>query len=232
MLSPFIENKYKRWYYNIIKNRKQNLYTGYTENHHIIPKCMGGSNDEFNRVKLTAREHFICHFLLLKMLPKGKDRNNMILAVSRMSSGTNGIWAGIRYFPKSSKIYETIRKEFSLSNRGKNHPLFGKPMSEETKAKLSASKLKSYEDGTLAKKLSESRKQVLEDGTVAKKISESLKGKAPPNKGKPMSAEQRAKVSAAHKGKTISLEQRALLSAKSKAMWERRRKQKEDTLKV
>lgn len=39
---------------------------GYTENHHIIPKCMGGTDDPDNIIKLTARQHFIAHWMLWK----------------------------------------------------------------------------------------------------------------------------------------------------------------------
>jgi hypothetical protein len=41
----------------------------YVERHHIIPKCMGGSNDLDNLVYLTAREHFVAHQLLAKINP-------------------------------------------------------------------------------------------------------------------------------------------------------------------
>ena len=41
----------------------------YTEIHHIIPKCMGGTDDKSNLVKLTAREHYIAHKLLTKIYP-------------------------------------------------------------------------------------------------------------------------------------------------------------------
>ena len=33
----------------------------YYESHHIVPKCISGSDDSNNKVLLTAREHFICH---------------------------------------------------------------------------------------------------------------------------------------------------------------------------
>ena len=36
----------------------------YCERHHIIPKCMGGTNDKGNLIDLYAREHFIAHKLL------------------------------------------------------------------------------------------------------------------------------------------------------------------------
>ena len=41
----------------------------YTEIHHAIPKCMGGTDDETNLVCLTAREHYMAHVLLCKIYP-------------------------------------------------------------------------------------------------------------------------------------------------------------------
>ena len=64
------ENKYLKWYNNIISNAKsQNRYKSkeqYYENHNITPNDFGGSNDESNMILLTAREHYICHYLLTK----------------------------------------------------------------------------------------------------------------------------------------------------------------------
>jgi hypothetical protein len=39
----------------------------YYENHHIIPKHMGGNNEPDNLILLTFREHIIIHFLLWKI---------------------------------------------------------------------------------------------------------------------------------------------------------------------
>lgn len=39
----------------------------YSERHHIIPKSLGGSNRKSNLVRLTAREHFVAHWLLAKI---------------------------------------------------------------------------------------------------------------------------------------------------------------------
>ena len=55
----FLSNKYQTWYYQIINNAKAHPRNGYTENHHIIPSSLGGSDDANNKVKLTAREHFV-----------------------------------------------------------------------------------------------------------------------------------------------------------------------------
>jgi hypothetical protein len=56
----------------------------YTELHHITPKCMGGSNDKDNLVRLTAREHYIAHKLLTKIYP---DNVKLLHAHSMMSAG-------------------------------------------------------------------------------------------------------------------------------------------------
>ena len=40
--------------------------TTYYERHHILPKCMGGV-DENNITYLTPREHYIAHWLLCKI---------------------------------------------------------------------------------------------------------------------------------------------------------------------
>lgn len=93
-----IQNKYTKWYCNIVihaleraSTRKQaKSLLGYVEGHHILPRCfkLGGENDITNIVYLTAREHIICHFLLIKMF---KDKRmyqmmNAIIMFSRTST--------------------------------------------------------------------------------------------------------------------------------------------------
>lgn len=63
----FTQNKYTECYYRIINRAKSRKIDAYTENHHILPKSLGGSNKKDNLVKLTAKEHFVCHRLLVKM---------------------------------------------------------------------------------------------------------------------------------------------------------------------
>ena len=50
---------YQRIYDQIINRAKERTLEGYKEKHHIIPKCMGGSNEKQNLIELTAKEHFI-----------------------------------------------------------------------------------------------------------------------------------------------------------------------------
>ena len=67
---------HQKIYDNLIQKAKSEnrvKYNGvYYENHHIIPKCLGGSDKQYNRVLLTAREHFVCHKLLTYIYPKNK----------------------------------------------------------------------------------------------------------------------------------------------------------------
>lgn len=145
----FLDNKYTRLYYAIIVNASnRNNNNQYVERHHIIPKCLGGSNDKTNIVPLTGREHFICHKLLTKMTV-GPDRKKMLHAA----------WCFIRSSRTqqrkkiTSKQYEIIRQELSqtLSQSRKGINL-GRIVSDETKLKLSkASKGKSKSKETKEK---------------------------------------------------------------------------------
>lgn len=77
----FINNKYKKYYYNIINNSKSRIYDSELhEKHHIIPKSFGGSDDKTNLAILTFREHYICHLLLTKFT-KGKYKSKMTFAL-------------------------------------------------------------------------------------------------------------------------------------------------------
>lgn len=87
-MTIFTENKYTRWYHSIIYRAIARTTIGYSETHHIIPKSLGGSNGPENLVTLTAREHFICHLLLTKMVD-GSARHKMLFALWRMVHGNS-----------------------------------------------------------------------------------------------------------------------------------------------
>ena len=44
----------------------------YYENHHILPRCVGGGEEKENKVLLTAKEHFIVHKLLIYIYPNSR----------------------------------------------------------------------------------------------------------------------------------------------------------------
>ena len=103
-------NKYEKWYSAITDKAKNRTIDGYTETHHIIPHSLGGSDDPANLVDLTAREHFICHWLLTKMYT-GEARGKMINAMYMMRAESPH---QKRYESKiTGRIYETLREEYS-----------------------------------------------------------------------------------------------------------------------
>lgn len=84
----YIQNKYLNWYNSIIsKALSESRFKGttYYENHHILPKSLGGSNSLENFVLLTAREHYICHYLLTKFTTN-KHKQKMHLAFFCMNT--------------------------------------------------------------------------------------------------------------------------------------------------
>lgn len=134
----FNKSKYTNWYYNIINYRLLNPTIG--ETHHIIPKCMNGTNDQSNLVTLTIREHYICHRLLTKMT-SGTTRQKLFLALACF---TKPIQARSLYI--NSRVVEQARVEANLylsSIRKGNatRPAGTYNHSAETKAKQSASAL-------------------------------------------------------------------------------------------
>ena len=101
---------YKKLYDKIIEKRQKDPITeGYSELHHIVPKSLGGSDNPDNLVKLSAREHFICHYLLAKMYDKESfEWYKMNHAFMQMKA--NSVTKD-RYF--NSRLYEALRGNFS-----------------------------------------------------------------------------------------------------------------------
>lgn len=128
---------YIKIYNSIIENAKTKLKEGYTETHHIIPKCMGGTNDPTNLVKLSAREHYICHWLLAKYY----NNKQLWAAFSMMIQSSNKHQRII-----TSRMFERAKIARSIATSGSNNPMYGKPSAckshtEETKEKIRLSKL-------------------------------------------------------------------------------------------
>jgi AraC-like DNA-binding protein len=121
IFTNFIENKYTKWYNEIISGaqKRKNLIDG--ENHHIIPRSIGGNNTMENIVRLTYREHFICHLLLTKMTT-GIGKTKMFFAVNYMTRGTK---ISNRYIP-SSKLVAYSRKCFQEARLGYSHTVDSK----------------------------------------------------------------------------------------------------------
>ena len=113
----------------------------YVERHHIVPRCLGGSNAKSNIVELTGREHFVAHMLLARIHGKG------LWQAAAMMKNKSSVQPGR---VTTSRLYETARKSWADHLRGKPRPEHvvkavrtaktGKKASEETKAKMSATR--------------------------------------------------------------------------------------------
>ena len=137
---------YKKIYDKIIENRKLNpIPKGvYTEVHHIIPRSIGGSDEKSNLIRLSAREHFVCHLLLSEMYPKETFEwyklNHAFLYMCTKGSLNK------RYV--NSRIYELkkhdMRISMSWNQSGDKNSQYGKKKDVTTKEKIKKSLLEFY----------------------------------------------------------------------------------------
>jgi len=120
---------YKTIYDQLIaKAIKREISTKF-DRHHILPKSLGGSNDASNIVKLTPREHYLAHLLLLK-ITSGKDRSKMAFAMFRFSPKGSPKYG-------NSRTYDRTRKMLSSALSGENNPFYGRTLSVEHRRKIS-----------------------------------------------------------------------------------------------
>jgi hypothetical protein len=119
---------YKRIYDLIIEKRKLRSPEGYYENHHIVPKSLSGTDSQENIVALTGREHFICHYLLVKIY-EGTPNFYKLLNAFLMMNGITKYQTG-RYKKISSRTFEYYREHFSkmlsLNQSGDNNSQYNK----------------------------------------------------------------------------------------------------------
>lgn len=102
---------YLRIYTSLIDRAKNRVVSGYTEKHHIVPKCLGGTESPDNLVDLTAREHYIAHWILAKC------HKNYKLIFAWRSMAMNPL--GKRYTSYTFKYAkEAWAREMSDRNKG------------------------------------------------------------------------------------------------------------------
>lgn len=160
----FLDNKYTKTYYNIISisQSRTPLAGAYTEKHHIIPRSLGGSDSANNLTILTAREHLICHKLLVKMTAD-TCRTKMIHALWAMAN------LGKNRTRLSSREFQLVKEARSKKMRGRivsaetrqliSMAALGRARSKETKMKISLA-----HTGVKRKPLSEETKKKISDG--------------------------------------------------------------------
>lgn len=236
----FLQNKYTKFYFLLIESRKlKSTKSDYYEKHHVIPSSLGGLNDQENIVKLTAREHFIAHWLLTKMVYKKHHIAKMITAFTYFTGNKHRgrILSGKQYEiikiirskhkvyyahnPESGKIirlyeFELLPNGF-IKGRGK-----GKPISETHKLAISKAnkgrkktkeEIRKISESNKGKKLSEHHKLVLLNSVKGIKISPETRLKISQSKvGKPRDELTKSKLRDFNLGKHHSEETKALMS--------------------
>lgn len=187
----FLDNKYTKWYKSIVSSAqiRVNLPGTYLERHHIVPRCLGGSNAPANLVDLTAREHFICHLLLVRMTT-GCAKRSMAFAVWAICKLRHAKLQPLRV---RSKTYERIRTDYAVAQ---SQCRKGKLLSQETRAKISRAKT--------GKPLSPAAIAAIRIGIIQR------------YKNAPVTQQTRDKISKIHRGKVLSKETRTKIGAASK----------------
>ena len=196
--------------YNSLIYKRQVIYPltktgdGLIETQHIIPTSCGGPDESWNRVNLTAREHFVAHWLLKKIYDTGKYHNAMVLAFQFMcntktdkASGKN---RGVRC---TSRVYANARYEAGLLN---------KDPERRCKASKTLSNRISITDGTHTRYINKTdlipdgwrRGQPKLSAKTRQKISDSLNRR--PKQKRVVSNETRQKISNSKRGKKYSAE--------------------------
>lgn len=139
LLSISNDNKYAKWYKAIITRayKNQEKFVGYGEKHHVLPKSfkLGGEKDPFNIVKLSAREHYICHLLLARMFT-GRLHFSMVNAAIFLK-GLDAKGAADRRI--NSRLYEALKRELSRLSKTRE-------FSKETLEKMSQSGKKRHKE--------------------------------------------------------------------------------------
>lgn len=151
---------YQKHYDALIERARHRDIEGYSEKHHILPKCLGGSDEPENLVKLTAAEHYIAHQLLVKLHP-GNEKvlyaaclmahsptntrvNNKLYSwlKNRLAKTQSYRFSGKTWTAEQNKSRsETVKKHWSdpVARAKKISAMAGKTWSPERRAAKSAS---------------------------------------------------------------------------------------------
>lgn len=171
----------------------------YTEMHHILPKCAGGTNHKNNLVALLPEEHLLAHLLLVKIDPLNES---YIFAANMM---THRI--------RNNKEYGWVRRAYSIAASRNS---LGRTHTEETKKRISEARTGMTFEDDHRKNISEAVKKQWADPTIREKFIKCATGKKHSEETKqkmsatrsgkkrgPMSEEQKKKISELKTGKKL-----------------------------
>lgn len=179
---------------NFVKHSKDSAREsyGYSEAHHIIPRCLGGIDEESNIVHLPAKAHFIAHYLLVKMYPDSIGLWSAFNLMSGQSSKQHQ-----RHYRVSARIYELCKKNLSRlgvspeTRKKISETLSGRKLTDEHRKNMIASRIGSKRSEETKERMREAHKKRSE----SHKVSEETKQKMRIAKlGKTLSEEHKSKI--------------------------------------
>lgn len=109
---------YEKHYAKLMDRARNRVIDGYVETHHVVPRCMGGSDDAANLVRLTAEEHYVAHQLLHKMHPLNRS---LTFAMMAMTGKTSVARSG-------NKVYAWMRRKAAVAASGLMQKLWKDPL--------------------------------------------------------------------------------------------------------
>jgi len=196
---------------NRVKLKKNDKNYIYYEEHHILPRCLGGDDNYSNLVLLTAKEHFICHKLLTYIY---KGNREIACAFHRMVFGnSNKCNKSSRDYAYARELAHTLISEKTKQKIGKSRK--GKKLSIETREKIRKKLLgHRHTKETIDLIKIHTKKGMTEE--VIKKIKENKDNKNEKNPfyGHSHSKETKEKWSRTRKGKKMDDETRKKISLK------------------
>lgn len=116
--------------YDLLIEKRRNCPIAIGEVHHIIPRCMGGTNDSSNLIRLTIREHRLAHRMLFHIHRTSK----LAKAWFMMYRNREGEIVDSRSYANARAI---INEQQSKEMRGAKNHFYGRRHTEETKRKIS-----------------------------------------------------------------------------------------------
>jgi hypothetical protein len=130
-------NRYNK-FINALKNQ---IIDGCVENHHIVPRSHGGSDDASNIIKLTPRQHYIAHWMLARAykdkmasafwfmsnIIDKKNHKSKIKITSRMYNEARELH---QYAVSQRVVSQETRLKISILHKGKKR-------TDETRKKMS-----------------------------------------------------------------------------------------------
>ena len=177
-------NRYQRF----IDSLRGQSVDGYAEVHHIVPRSLGGSDDADNLIRLTARQHFIAHWMLARAL--GGSASRAFFMMSNFG----------KYGQVNSTTYQIARQEYAeiarIQFRGRVMP----PVSDETREKQRQAKLGKKLSAEHVEKVRIAMLGQKRGPEFAAKVSEAKRGKGNGRLGCSMSEETKKRIGDAQRG--------------------------------